>query len=111
VRRTIACALSEVWGASIHWQQVSATIAEQDSQDPPQVRLSRFRRHRELTALGGDRGRERPRRRWQQAKLSEGRVVLFAGEPGIGKSRIAESLLARIEGEPHVRPRRTLLQR
>jgi predicted ATPase len=44
-------------------------------------------------------------RRWHQAKLGEGRVVLFAGEPGIGKSRIAESLVARIEGEPHVRLR------
>jgi class 3 adenylate cyclase/predicted ATPase len=44
-------------------------------------------------------------RRWHQAKLGEGRVVLFAGEPGIGKSRISESLLARIEGEPHVRLR------
>lgn len=41
-------------------------------------------------------------RRWQQAKAGEGRVVLLAGEPGIGKSRIAESLLARLEGEPHV---------
>jgi class 3 adenylate cyclase len=40
-------------------------------------------------------------RRWHQAKAGEGRVVLLSGEPGIGKSRIAESLLARLEGEPH----------
>jgi class 3 adenylate cyclase/predicted ATPase len=44
-------------------------------------------------------------RRWHQAKLGEGRVVLFEGEPGIGKSRIAESLLARVEEEPHARLR------
>jgi tetratricopeptide (TPR) repeat protein len=41
-------------------------------------------------------------RRWDQAKLGEGRVVLLSGEPGIGKSSIAESLLAGIGGEPHV---------
>jgi predicted ATPase len=40
-------------------------------------------------------------RRWDQAKAGEGRLVMLSGEPGIGKSRIAESLLARIEGEPH----------
>src|SRR5262249_15551378 len=34
-----------------------------------------------------------------------GRVVLLAGEPGIGKSRIAESLQLRLAGEPHVRLR------
>lgn len=38
-------------------------------------------------------------RRWDQAKLGEGRVVLLSGEPGIGKSRIAESLLAKLRDE------------
>src|SRR5262249_23105395 len=42
-------------------------------------------------------------RRWGQAQLGEGRVVLLSGEPGIGKSRIAESLLHSLEGEPHTR--------
>jgi class 3 adenylate cyclase len=44
-------------------------------------------------------------RRWDQAKRGEGRVVLLSGEPGIGKSRIAESLLTGLEGEPHARLR------
>jgi class 3 adenylate cyclase/predicted ATPase len=40
-------------------------------------------------------------RRWHQAKAGEGRVVLLSGEPGIGKSRIAETVLTRLEGESH----------
>jgi DNA-binding SARP family transcriptional activator len=64
--------------------------------------VSRFeaRRVGELSPLVGRQEEiELLLRRWDQAKLGEGQVVLLSGEPGIGKSRIAESLLDKLRGE------------
>jgi class 3 adenylate cyclase len=44
-------------------------------------------------------------RRWAQAKCAEGTVVLISGEPGIGKSRVTQTVLERLTGEPHTRLR------
>jgi predicted ATPase len=44
-------------------------------------------------------------RRWGQAKAGDGQVVLISGEPGIGKSRIAQRVVERLSGEPHTRLR------
>ena len=43
--------------------------------------------------------------RWRRARDGEGQVVLLVGEPGIGKSRLLQSLRERVAGEPHTRLR------
>jgi class 3 adenylate cyclase/tetratricopeptide (TPR) repeat protein len=70
-------------------------------------KVSRFEalRSGETPLVGRDEEVELLRRRWEQAKSGEGRVVLISGEPGIGKSRLTAALSAHIESEPHTRLR------
>lgn len=56
--------------------------------------------------LGRDEEIELLMRRWQQTKLGDGSVVLISGEPGIGKSRLAETMVERLSDDPHIRLRR-----
>jgi class 3 adenylate cyclase len=68
---------------------------------------SRFEALRAATTplVGREEEIETLKRRWEQAKRGDGQVVLICGEPGIGKSRIAQTVLERIGAEPHTRLR------
>jgi predicted ATPase/class 3 adenylate cyclase len=78
------------------WQVLGASTAE-----------SRFEALRGTTTplIGRDEEIDLLMRRWEQAKRGEGQVVLISGEPGIGKSRIAQTVAERISAEPHTRLR------
>jgi predicted ATPase/class 3 adenylate cyclase len=66
---------------------------------------SRFEARQQTTSplLGREEDLDLLVRRWQQAKIGEGRVVLITGEPGIGKSRLTRALLERLQAEPQTR--------
>lgn len=60
----------------------------------------------ELTPLfGRDAEMAMMNERWRQARAGEGQVVALSGEPGIGKSRIAQTLVDQLSDEPHSRLR------
>ena len=56
--------------------------------------------------LGRDEEIELLMRRWQQIKRGDGSVVLISGEAGIGKSRLAETVVEQLSDDPHIRLRR-----
>jgi class 3 adenylate cyclase len=64
---------------------------------------SRFEalRSGESPLIGRDEELELLQRRWEQAKVGNGRVVLISAEPGIGKSRLAEAFRESLGGVPH----------
>jgi class 3 adenylate cyclase len=65
------------------WQVLGASAVE-----------SRFEALRATTTplIGRDEEIDLLMRRWEQAKRGDGQVVLISGEPGIGKSRIAQTI-------------------
>jgi class 3 adenylate cyclase/tetratricopeptide (TPR) repeat protein len=73
----------------------------------PSMVESRFEALRATTTplVGRDEEIDLLMRRWEQAKRGDGQVVLICGEPGIGKSRIAQTVVERISAEPHTRLR------
>ena len=81
--------------------EISQVLGESDTE-------SRFDAHHpaELTPLvGREEEIELLLRRWRQAKGGEGSAALVSGEPGIGKSRIVQSLQERLDDETLTRVR------
>jgi class 3 adenylate cyclase/predicted ATPase len=62
---------------------------------------SRFEALRSADAMlvGRDEEIELLLRRWTQVKAGEGRLILISGDPGVGKSRLATTIIDRLEGE------------
>jgi AAA ATPase domain/Adenylate and Guanylate cyclase catalytic domain len=79
------------------WQVLGPSAAES--------RFAAFHSTALTPLVGRDEEVELLMRRWQQAKMGDGSIVLIAGEPGIGKSRIAQAVEDRVGAEPHTRLR------
>ena len=83
------------WAEPIRvWQPISSRQMES--------RFEAEHRARVLSPFGRDEQIELLLRRWRSATNGEGRAVLLTGEPGIGKSHIAQALEALVQAEPHV---------
>jgi class 3 adenylate cyclase/tetratricopeptide (TPR) repeat protein len=89
--------LKGIAGAVQVWAALRPTSVES--------RFEAFHSSSLTTLVGRDEEVEMLLRRWEQAKRAQGSVVLISGEPGIGKSRIAQELLVQLREEPHTRVR------
>jgi DNA-binding winged helix-turn-helix (wHTH) protein len=83
--------------ATRHWQVLGENAVE-----------SRFEALRGLAlspVIGRDEEIDLLLARWARAQTGNGQIVLIAGEPGIGKSRLLVQLAAQVANEPHTRLR------
>jgi tetratricopeptide (TPR) repeat protein len=79
----------------------TSAAAERTRQDSAERRQPTITLHTTTTPLiGRDQEIDLLLRRWDQAKRDEGCVVLMSGEPGIGKSRVAQTIVERLRSEP-----------
>jgi class 3 adenylate cyclase/tetratricopeptide (TPR) repeat protein len=110
----IASSTRRLTGGLFEYRDLGAVVLKGFAEDVPAWQVlgagtveSRFEAMRSaMTPLvGRDEEIDLLLRRWEQAKGGDGQVVLISGEPGIGKSRIAETILQRLSGEPHIRLR------
>jgi hypothetical protein len=83
--------------ATRHWQVLGENAVE-----------SRFEALRGLAlspVIGRDEEIDLLLARWARAQTGNGQIVLIAGEPGIGKSRLLVQLATEVANEPHTRLR------
>jgi class 3 adenylate cyclase len=110
----IAAATRRLTGGMFDYRDLGTTALKGFAENVPAWQVlgagtveSRFEALRATTTplVGRDEEIDLLMRRWEQAKHVEGCVVLISGEPGIGKSRIAETVVERVSAEPHTRLR------
>jgi class 3 adenylate cyclase/tetratricopeptide (TPR) repeat protein len=110
----IASSTRRLTGGLFEYRDLGAVALKGFSKDVPAWQVlgvgaaeSRFEALRATTTplIGRDEEIDLLMRRWERAKRGDGSVVLIAGEPGIGKSRIAQTVVERISAEPHTRLR------
>ena len=79
---------------SAWWAEADAQATRVSTRPPRRVRIPR-----ETSMWGREKEFAELVAAWDAAKASAGRVVLLEGEAGIGKSRLVEELLARLDAE------------